>query len=219
METFLSDAMLAQLEQRKRVSLVNSVSGFKSLNLIGTVDSTGRTNLAIFNSVFHLGSSPALLGFIARPDSVERHTIANIESVGFYTLNHVHADVYKKAHQTSARYLKNVSEFEATGLEAISQNDFPAPFVKESRVRMGMAFRQRIDLTINDTILVVGEIVQLYFPDDCWCDDGYLDIEKAGTLSGSSLDGYHSTTRIDRLSYAKPGLELQSLPLTYGFAR
>jgi hypothetical protein len=36
--------------------------------------------------------------------------------------------------------------------------------------------------------------------------DGYLDIEKAGTITCSGLDGYHKTTKLGRLSYAKPGV-------------
>jgi hypothetical protein len=34
--------------------------------------------------------------------------------------------------------------------------------------------------------------------------DGFVDLEKAGTLTCSGLDSYHKTARIARLSYAKP---------------
>ena len=37
--------------------------------------------------------------------------------------------------------------------------------------------------------------------------DGYVDIERAGTIAISGLDSYHETKRIARLSYAKPGVE------------
>lgn len=215
METFLTDSQLSMLEQRKRAALINSVSGFKCLNLVGTMNPNVKTNLAIFNSVFHLGANPALMGFIVRPDSVERHTLENIQSLGYYTINHVHAGIYKQAHQTAARYPRDHSEFDATGLNAWYQNGFPAPYVQESFIRIGLKFRERIDISLNGTSLVIGEIVQLYFPSDCWCDDGYLDIEKAGTLAGSCLDGYHRTLRLDRLSYAKPNQEPQSLPLSH----
>ena len=36
--------------------------------------------------------------------------------------------------------------------------------------------------------------------------DGYVDIEKAGTIAISGLDNYHDTKSIARLSYAKPGV-------------
>ena len=35
-------------------------------------------------------------------------------------------------------------------------------------------------------------------------EDGYLDIEAAGTVAVSGLDGYHRATRLARLPYAKP---------------
>lgn len=50
-----------ELEQRFRTNLINSLSGFKSANLIGTQDKLGNTNLAIVSSVFHLGAHPPLV--------------------------------------------------------------------------------------------------------------------------------------------------------------
>lgn len=53
-------------------------------------------------------------------------------------------------------------------------------------------------------LLIIGEILDVYFPDDVLQEDGVLDIEKVGTVVGSSLDGYHTTQLINRLKYAKP---------------
>lgn len=197
-------AELMAMEQRKRAHLINSVGGFKSVCLIGTASSLGNTNLAIFSSVVHIGANPPLICFIMRPDSVERHTLSNILETGSYTINHVNQFIYKQAHQTSARYPKNISEFDAAGLTREYKNDCKAPFVKESIVQMEVDFKERIDLTINNTIMIIGEIRQLWFPADCLSEDGYLDIEKAGTISCSGLDSYHTTQRLLRLNYAKP---------------
>ncbi len=49
------------LETRYKNNLINSVSGYKSANLIATKSRAGTTNLAVFNSIVHLGSNPALL--------------------------------------------------------------------------------------------------------------------------------------------------------------
>ena len=204
MKTKITNAELMQMEQRERAHLINSVGGFKSVCLIGTVDDAGQTNLAIFNSIVHIGANPPLISFIMRPDSVERHTLANILSVGYYTINHLNEGIYKQAHQTSARYPKEVSEFDATGLTAEFKNDFKAPFVAESQIQLGIEFKERINLTINNTIMIIGEIKEMYFPTDCLLEDGYLDIEKAGTIACTGLDSYHLTQRIERLPYAKP---------------
>jgi flavin reductase (DIM6/NTAB) family NADH-FMN oxidoreductase RutF len=204
MKTFIDKASLLQMEQRKRAMLINSIGGYKFISLIGTVDGNKKTNLAIFSSLFHLGANPALIGFIVRPDSVDRHTLTNILATKVYTINHINENMCKQAHQTSARYEKEISEFDATGLSAEYKNDFVAPFVKESNIQMGIVFQERIDLKINGTILIIGEITQLYYPSNCICEDGFIDIEKANTITCSGLDSYHTTKRLARLSYAKP---------------
>lgn len=204
MISYFDNQRIADLEDRKRVALINSLSGFKSLNLIGTVDKSGQTNLAIFNSVVHIGANPPLMGYISRPDTVEKHTLENIRETGYFTINHVNKEIYKKAHQTSARYPKDQSEFESTGLTPDYKEGFPAPFVCESNIQIGLELKEIISVKTNNTLLVVGEILHLYFPSHILDESGILDLEKAGTIAGSSLDGYHSTKLISRMKYAKP---------------
>jgi len=205
MLTHFTNQQIANMEKRARTALINSLSGFKSLNLIGTVDKGGQTNLAVFNSVIHLGADPALMGFISRPDSVERHTLENIKETGCYTINHVNADIFEKAHQTSARYKKEQSEFDAVGLKTDYKNNFSALYVQESNIQIGLRLKDIVPVQINNTQLIVGEIVELYFPNEIWdADQGIFDIEKAGTVAGSGLAGYHSTQLIKRMKYAKP---------------
>lgn len=204
MKISVNDDDLMQMELRKRAHLINSVGGFKSVSLIGTTDNKGQTNLAIFSSIVHIGANPPLISFIMRPDSVERHTLSNILDTGFYTINHLNESIYKQAHQTSARYPKDISEFDATGLNAEFKGNFIAPFVVECNIQLGIEFKQRIDLTINNTIMIIGQIKEIHFPADCWEADGYLDIEKAGSIACSGLDSYHTSNRLERLAYAKP---------------
>ena len=204
MITQITNTELMAMEQRKRAHLINSVGGFKSVCLIGTTNKEGQTNLAIFSSIVHIGANPPLISFIMRPDSVERHTLSNILATGVYTINHINENIYKQAHQTAASYPKEISEFEATALIVEYKNEFVAPFVKESIIQLAIEFRERINLSINNTIMIIGEIVQLNFPANCLSEDGYLDIEKAGTISCSGLDSYHTTSRLQRLAYAKP---------------
>ena len=60
---------LQQMEKRYCATLINSLPGFKCLQLVGTISENGHSNVGIFNSMFHLGASPALLGMIFRPQS------------------------------------------------------------------------------------------------------------------------------------------------------
>ena len=191
-----------RMESHYRIRFVNSLSGFKSANLCGTVNAQGGTNLAIISSAVHLGARPAMLGMVMRPAVVPRHTLENILETGYYTLNHVNESIYERAHQTSAKYPAEISEFDAVALREFYSESMPAPYVEESLVRIGLRFRDRIDIAANGTILIVGEIIETYFPSTCLESDGFLDIRKAGTVTVAGLDAYHRAERVGRLSRA-----------------
>ena len=158
-----------------------------------------------------MGANPPLIGMIFRPSPPERNTYSNIIETGFYTINHVNETIYKQAHQTSARYDKEISEFEITGLTPEYKDAFFAPYVAESNIQLGIEFKEKIDLTINNTTLIIGEIKHIYIPENCLSKDGFVDIEKANTVTCSGLDSYHKTVQLDRLSYAKPNKEVSSI--------
>ncbi|KFF12638.1 flavin oxidoreductase [Flavobacterium tructae] len=202
---------LEKMEKQTAVHLINSLGGFKSVALVGTSDVQGNTNLSIFSSFFHIGANPPLIGMIFRPSPPERDTMRNILDTGFYTINHINEQIYKQAHQTSARYNKEISEFDAAGLSAEYKNNFPAPFVLESNVQLGIKFKEKTAISINNTTMIIGEIVQIFIPEDCLSEDGFLDLEKANTVTCSGLDSYHKTMQLDRFSYAKPDKEIKSL--------
>ena len=130
----LSSDDLQSMPNRERAALVNSLSGFKSANLIGTADQDGHCNLAIMSSVVHLGSHPPLLALVVRPGGEERHTLHNLLRSGHYSINHVACDMVEAAHQTAARYDRGTSEFEATGLTPAWWDDFSAPLVAEAPI-------------------------------------------------------------------------------------
>ena len=213
MQKYISSDAIQAMEKQKRVHFINSIGGFKSLSLVGTIDNQGKTNLAVFSSLVHIGANPALVALIFRPSPPERDTFNNILKTGFYTVNHINETIYKKAHQTSARYEKEISEFDETGLTPIYKNNFKAPYVAESLVQLGIEFKEKIDITINNTVMVIGQIVQVYVPENCINNDGYFDLEKANSITCSGLDSYHKTLRLDRLSYAKPNLENSSIAI------
>jgi flavin reductase (DIM6/NTAB) family NADH-FMN oxidoreductase RutF len=211
MQKYITSKALNAMEKQIRVHLINSLGGFKSVSLVGTADQNGNSNLAIFSSFFHVGANPPLVGLIFRPSPLERDTLRNMIETGFYTINHINETIYEQAHQTSARYEKGISEFEITGLTTEYKNDFFAPFVAESKVQLGIEFKEKLEISINNTTLIIGEIVQIYVPENCMYDDGFIDLEKANTITCSGLDSYHKTIQLDRLSYAKPDKPLTSL--------
>ncbi|MFP5042634.1 flavin reductase family protein [Parasediminibacterium sp. JCM 36343] len=195
---------IEQLEQRYRTAFINSLAGFRQAVLVGTKSADGFANLAIFNSLIHLGANPALFGLINRPDSVPRHTLQNIIDTKEYTLNYVQAAQYQKAHQTSARYEKSASEFEKAGFTELYQPSFNAPFVAEAVIKIAMKLEDIIPISLNGTILIIGSISQVDIDASLVGADGYVDLSAAEVLISQGLDAYFVSKAIGRLPYAKP---------------
>jgi flavin reductase (DIM6/NTAB) family NADH-FMN oxidoreductase RutF len=203
----LNNEEIINLEQRFRANFINSLGGFKSLVLVGTKSVEGNDNLTAFSSLFHLGANPALCGVVVRPNEIKQNTFGNILNTKSYTINQVLPDFYKAAHQTSARYDEGISEFVEVGLNPEFHEGIYAPFVKESVVKFACEFVQKIDIELNGTYLIIGKIIKIIVPDECVLPDGFVDLEKAQTVTCSGLDSYHTTQKLARLSYAKVGKE------------
>lgn len=200
--TFTEQDIL-DMDKVPRLKMINAISGFKSSSLIGTCNQNGQENLAIFNSVIHIGSNPPLLGLVVRPLTVPRHTYSNIRETGWFTVNHIRREFYKRAHKTSGKYRKDISEFETCGLEAEYSNRCPAPYVKEAVIRIGLTYREETKIEANGTVLIIGAIKELTVPFDSMEEDGFINIEKAGSLAISGLDSYHSTQQLSREEFVR----------------
>ncbi len=202
---------IINLEKRFRSTLINSISGFKSLQLVGTLSADDKSNLAVFNSIFHLGANPALIGMVARPDGTEHSTLKNIISQRFYTLNNVKESFYKEAHQTSARYPEGESEFGLCGFTEQYIYDFKVPFVQESSIKIGLELKQVIPVELNHTRIIIGEIKLIEFDNAILSDDGFLNLNEAGSVTVAGLHSYYLSNLLARLDYAKPGKAPQPL--------
>ena len=209
----ISASSIKTWERFYRANFINSLTGFKSVNLIGTINSAGKTNLGIFSSIVHIGSDPALVGYINRPTKAAPHTISNIQASGVYTINHIHPSFLEKAHQTSAKYADEISEFDEVGLTPEFITTMKAPFVKESRVKYALSLKEIIPIQLNDTFLVIGEIQHVKLEDDILLADGFLSLDKVSSLCSNGTDGYYSTQLINRYHYAKPGVHPKKINL------
>lgn len=195
---------LQETDRVKKLNIINSISGIKPANLIGTVSKDKVSNVAIFSSIVHLGSNPALIGFIVRPTGeVPRNTYENILENGHYTINHVGESFVQQAHYTSAKFDSDVSEFDTCGLTEEYLFDFKAPFVQESPIKMGMKYLESIPIERNGTILVIGELEHLIMPDEAVCDKGYIDLETAEVAGISGLNSYYKLEKIGSFPYAR----------------
>jgi flavin reductase (DIM6/NTAB) family NADH-FMN oxidoreductase RutF len=177
--------------------------GFKSANLIGTISKTGLPNLAVFSSVTHLGSEPALIGFILRPTTVPRHTYSNIKDSKCFSVNAISESLIAKAHQTSANYPIEVSEFEVTGIESEWKEGISIPFVKESPVQLLCKYVNEYEIKENGTIHVIASIEKIFVKEDLLSDDHWIQLDKGQVVAINGLDGYVKTELIERFPYAR----------------
>jgi len=194
---------ISELDRKYRLNLINSISGIKPANLIGSRSEKKEDNVAIFSSVFHLGSNPAQLGFIMRPLSEPpRDTYRNIQETGYYTINHVSESFIKKAHYTSAKLDRGESEFDLINIEKEFIKDFNAPFVKDSSVKMGMKHEESVPLS-NGCTLVIGSVDVLVIPDDAINELGQLDLEKYNAVGISGLNTYYGLNKLESFPYVR----------------
>ena len=199
-------------ERFYRANFINSLTGFKSASLIGTINTQGVPNLGMFSSMVHIGSDPALIGYINRPVVAAPHTLANIKSNGFYTVNHIHPSFVDKAHQTSAKYPDEVNEFAEVGLTEEYLEGINVPFVKESAIKYLLSLKEVVPIALNDTFLVIGQLEQVLIdPSLQPTADGFLELDQIGSICSNGLDAYYKTTLIDRYAYAKPGKVAEKL--------
>lgn len=192
------------LDKIYRINLINSCSGFKSANLLGTISTKDITNVAVFSSVTHLGSNPPTLGFILRPTTVPRNTYQNIKDLGYFTINHIWEDIIEDAHHTSAKYPDDISEFDMTNLEPEFKGEYKAPFVKNAPVQMSMKFIEEIYVPSNDVMLVVAQIQELYVENELLQNDGLINLSKGNIATINGLDTYAIPKFKKQLSYERP---------------
>ena len=186
-----------------RLNLINSATGYKSAQLVGSVSSEGNENLAVFSSIVHLGSNQALIGMILRPTTVPRHTYANMKATGVFTLNAIHESQIEDAHHTSASYPESISEFDKTQLKVERKKNFLAPFVKDSPIQMACKYLNEYHIKENDTLLIVGSIEDLYVKDSILLEDGWIQLDLGGIVTINGLDGYAIPKLQERFPYAR----------------
>ncbi len=208
---YYSIQKISTWERFYRANFINCLSGFKSATLIGTAGKNKQPNLAIFSNLVHIGADTALIGFINRPREAAPHTLANIEFSGVYTMNHIQPEFIQAAHQTSAKYPVNESEFDLDGVSIEWKANCMAPFVGESRIQYSMELVEIIPIKYNGSFFIIGKVTDVFIDENILDKDGFLHIDKAGSICTLGIDGYYSTNLLARFAYAKPGNPIEKI--------
>lgn len=206
-----SQAEIQQMDRIFRLNLINSSTGYKSANLIVSQSKSGIHNVAIFSSITHLGSDPALIGFIVRPTVVPRNTYQNIREVGYFTVNHITAEQIQSAHHSSAAYPEEISEFDQTDLVPEFKNNLNIPFVTQSPVQLYCKYLNEYPIAENNTIMIVASIEHIFIAEPLLHEDGWIRLDQAKVVAINGLDGYALPQIIDRFAYARPNKLTESI--------
>ena len=196
---------IKDLNRIKRLRLMNSITGIKSANLIGTLSESGNTNLAIFSSVVHLGSDPALIGFVMRPNNnVKRDTLNNILETKHFTINHVNSNFVEKAHYTSLNFNEDQSEFDYCNLESFYIDNYLPPFVKESKVKIGLKLNEIIPIKSNGCKFIIGEVEHILIDESIdFITDGSINLEESKSIGVGGLNSYYSLKKVAELPFPR----------------
>ena len=192
-----------QHRSRHFAAWFSQLEGMRSPVAVGTRGEDGVNNLAVFNSMTHIGSRPPFLALVFRPLTVERHTYDNLKATGVYTVNHLPAEHLDALHATSAKYPRGESEFEATGLTALG-SAAGAPYVAEATVAMQLRFEEEYFVRANDSVIVIGRVEELRLPAEARFTEGALDWGAMGGLVVSGLYNYYTVGFERRKAYAQP---------------
>lgn len=206
-----SKETIQNLPKIPRLNLINSCTGYKSANLIATKTIEGISNVAIFSSITHLGSDPALLGFILRPTTVPRNTYKNIKDLKYFTINHITEAMIAEAHHSSASYDESISEFEKTNLEEEYYDGITIPFVKGSPVQILCKYLNEYEIKENGTIHIIASIEQLFIKENLIQKENWLQLELENVVSINGLDAYCVPKLVDRFEYARPNIPTKSI--------
>lgn len=194
---------LQALDRKYRLSLINAITGIKPANLVGTRSKQNQDNIAVFSSLVHLGSNPAHLGLVFRPQLQNpKDTYSNITETGYYTINQISEDFIKKAHYTSAKLPKDQSEFDVMKLQREFKDDFWAPFVACSFMKIGMKLIEAIPLP-NGCVFIVGEILLAQVPDESVNEKGQIDLSNFNAVGIGGLNSYYRLEKIADYPYVR----------------
>jgi flavin reductase (DIM6/NTAB) family NADH-FMN oxidoreductase RutF len=203
---------LLAMPGRQRGQMLNALSGIKGVHLLGTRSASGVDNLAVFNSVLHIGASPPALGLLFRPLTVQRDSYDNIHETGAFTLNLITANMLNAAHHCAAKWPTDTSEFTATGLTPL-RTEHPAPFVAESPIAVGLTLVEEIPIAFNDTRLLIGAVQEVRVPAGAVAEDGWVRLDPYDIVSVAGLDSYYLGRLLARKSYAQPDAAPYDLPI------
>ena len=160
------------------------------------------SNLALFSSVVHLGSNPQLVAMFSRPNTdTPKQTLKNIIDSNAYTINHVNSKILHRSHATSKKFSPSESEFTQCNLEEGYIKDFPAPFVKECNIGVGVSYKRHFTIDENGVVMIIGEIDKIIVDEQFISETGEVLLSSLDSIGVAGNNSYYSLKTLSSLEY------------------
>ena len=195
---------IEKLDKFYRANLVNSIVGIKQASLVGTKSKNKISNLAIFSSIVHLGSSPALIGMFTRPVTIPpKQTLNNILELKDFTINHLNDSINIRGHSTAYKFEKNESEFKECMLTEKYIENFNAPFVEESNISFGLSYIRHQKIKENGVIFIIGSLKHILINEKSISQNGEVNLMNLDSIGVAGNNTYYKLNKNKTLDYIK----------------
>lgn len=193
-------------EDEHKSRFMKSLSGCKSIHLIGTYTPERVSHLDLLHHLITVDAKSCLIGMMIQTDDKHLDTYQNMISKGVYTINHIHKSMIRRAHYASLQFAN--STFDHCNLTEEITDGFAAPFVKESQVKFGMSLQDDIELQSINHRLIIGQVQSVFIDDKCMGTEEGSEVSLADSICTDGSNQYYTADRFKKL----PEATLNELP-------
>ena len=198
-KTYFDEKQLATLEKRYRTSLINSASGIRTA-FLGISGTEGHWNSGTFSNVTHVGSHPAQISVLFRPDQGERHTLSNYRLTKRLTLTTIPLRQAEILHDSSVNAPYGTFEWTAVGGSVKTLEHWTHPIPTSALWAIELEFLEEFKLN-NGCVYTVGAIKQIGFAKEVTVEDsGQLSWQNGPSLA-LGLNQYTTGNEFDFFPY------------------
>lgn len=192
---FLNKKNKLLADENFRLNFLSSLIGHYNTSLIAYYNNE-KAHLSLTNNLLLINADTGLIGIMTNTETAEKAELAQ-----YFSINYIHRSFLRQAHYTSLSFPEGVSAFEKCNLTIESIPDFSAPFVEESKIKVGILFKELV--TLDEKQLLIGEIICIEVDDRLLREDGHINFAYVNTVSSIGNNQYGLTTKPITLSEAK----------------
>ncbi len=159
--------------------LLTSVVAPRPIAWVSTISSSGIPNLAPYSFFNAVSGFPPTITFSVshrRQPPIEKDTLKNIREIGEFVCHVTDEALSEAMVKTAASWPADVSEFDATGLDASPSIDVRPPRVCKAPVAMECVVTQIVPVEGANSTMVLGRILRFHIRTDLYrADLGLVD--------------------------------------------